>query len=193
MSSYFQLEPDVGFWTNRTDLSAYIPSFVALFEAKANRELRAWRQETAFSGTIDGSNQLPLPADFLAFKTLWQPGQEGSPLTAQSLESVVARKRTTGAPTMYALDGGKVRFDGSGDILGTYHAAIPGLVANDTNWLSVQAYDAYLFGALSEAWIYLMDEQRAALYAARSDAALKSVIAADERDRFGGPLVARKR
>ncbi len=193
MSGYFQLEPDIGFWTNRTDLGFYIPSFVALFEAKANRDLRTRKQETSFSGTIDSSNQIALPADFLAFKTLWQPGYEGTPLTAQSLESVVARRRTNGTPTMYALDGGKVRFDGSGDILGTYYAAIPGLVDSGTNWLSLVAYDAYLFGALSEAWVYLMDEQRATLYAARCQEALLSVASSDQRDSFGGPLAARKR
>jgi hypothetical protein len=193
MSSYFQLYPDLEAWANRSDFGAYIPSFVALFEAKANRDLRTRRQETAFSGTIDGSNQLALPADFASFKTLWQPGYEGTPLTSQSLESVVAKNRTSGTPTVYAMDGGKVRFDGSGDILGVYYAAIPGLVANDTNWLSVMAYDAYLFGALAEASIYFKDEERARLYAARSNEALMSVAASDQRDSFGGPLVARKR
>ena len=194
MKGWGELQQDVPLWLNRTDdFSAQLGVWASLFEAKAGRLLRTRAQETAFSGTIDGNSQIALPADWLAFKTLWIVGQEGSPLTPQTLEAVVARNRTTGSPVMYAVTGANVQFDGVGDVLGVYHAALPNIETNSTNWLSALAYDAYLFGMLSEAWGYLMNDAQEAKYAARSMEALNSVIAADQRDRFTGPLVARKR
>jgi len=192
--SYTTLTADVVSWLNRTDItSGQLGSFVSLFEAKAGRMLRVRQQETAFSGTIDADNQIALPADFSAFKTLWIDGYEGNPPESQSLDTVIARKRTSGIPTMYAIGGSTVRFDGSGDVVGVYFGSIPRLETAGTNWLETIAYDAYLFGALSEAWGFLMDDAQSAKYAARCANVLSDVMAADQRDRFNGPLVARKR
>jgi hypothetical protein len=193
VTTYAQLTADLPLWMSRTDLASMLPGFCSLFEARANRFLRTRSQETAFTGTIDASNEIALPADFAAFKTLWQPGYESTPITPQSLESVVAKYATSGTPSLYALSGSNVRFDGSGDVEGVYFASIPALQTASSNWLSVLAYDAYLFGVLAEAKLYLMDEQRAQLYAARSQNALQDVADTDQRDRFNGPLVARKR
>ena len=193
MTTYAQLQADFPLWAKRTDLASMIPGFVTLFEAKVSRKMRTRRQETAFTGTINASNKIALPSDWVAFKTLWPTNYENSPCLVQSLESVVATARTDGPPTKYAIDGTNVRFNGSGDIEGVYYAAVPGLVANATNWLSVAAYDAYLFGVLSEASLYELDEQRASVYLARSDAALQEVVRTDTRDRFSGQLETRVR
>lgn len=193
MTTYAQLLTDVPAWISRTDVATYIPTFVSLFEARVNRRLRVRQMETAFAGTIDADNQIALPADWAAFKTLWADGSEHSPFHSQTLEYVVARNYTSGAPMAYAIDGANVRFDGSGDVVGVYYKNVPGLVANGTNWLCTAAYDAYLFGVLSEAHLYMMDEQRAAALYARADDALNNVTSSDQRDRFSGPLVARVR
>ena len=194
MKGYGDLQVEVPEWLNRPDLTSFqLSACAALFEAKAGRMLRVRQQEAAFSGAIDGSNQIVLPADFAAFKTLWVDGYEGNPPDPQSLEAVIARKRTSGVPTMYAVGGTTVRFDGSGDVLGVYFKTIPSIETNSTNWLSEIAYDAYFFGMLSEAWGFLMDDAQSAKYAARCQNVLSDVMAADQRDRFSGPLVARKR
>lgn len=191
--TWTRLQADVAAWTHRTDLGDKISGFASLFEAGVNRLLRTRQQETAFSGTIDGSQQIALPADWLAFKTLWPSGDERSTLKAQSLESVVAQGMISGSPTHYAIDGANVRFDGSGDIVGVYYASLPAIETAESNWLSVSAYDAYLFGTLAEAHLYVGDVDMAAPMIARSRSVLDNVIAADQRDRFSGPLVARKR
>jgi hypothetical protein len=49
-------------------------------------------------------------------------------------------------------------------------------------------YDAYLFGVLSEAFDYLMDDPRSARYAARSQSVLDAIQSADHKDRFSGQL-----
>lgn len=190
--TYAQLQSDFPRWSKRTDLDPLLASFIALFESRANRRLRTRQQETSFTGTI-AANTIALPSGWLAFKTLWPDGYESATLKPQSLESVISRDRSSGIPTLYAIDGANVRFDGSGDITGVYYTAVPGLVANASNWLSVVAYEAYLFGVLSEAELYAQDEQRAAVYRARADSILQDVSDTDKRDRFSGPLVSRVR
>lgn len=194
MKGYAELQTEVLEWLNRPDLTSFqLANFVYLFEAKAGRMLRTRRQEAAFNGTIDGSNKIALPADWLAMKTLWVSGHEGAPLLAQSLESVVSKNQSSGVPTMYAIDGVSARFDGSGDVTGVYYQAIPSIETSSTNWLSDAAYDAYLFGMLAEGWDFLMNDAQAAKYASRCDRALADVMATDQRDKYSGPLVARVR
>lgn len=193
MTTWTQLQADVISWTNRTDVSDKIASFVGVFEARCRRNLRVRAMETAFSGTINASNKIAIPAGFLAFKALWPTATPQVPITVQFLDYLIARNRTTGVPTSYTLDGTNVLFDGVGAITGVYYTDIPGIVANASNWLSVSAYDAYLYGTLSEVWDYLQDDVQAQKYLQRSAVVLESLIGADARDKHSGPLVARKR
>lgn len=183
--TYATLQDDFRAYVKRSDLDAMLPRFVALFEERANRRLRVRQQETAFSGTIS-SGVIALPADWLAFKRLQTTDW---PLNQVTRDKVM---ESTGAVTAYAIDGSNVRFNGSGSVTGTYFAKVPGLVANSTNWLLSVAYDAYLFGALSEAFMYTMDEQTSAMYMARADGVISELIAADLRDRNSGLIASRK-
>ena len=192
MTTYAQLQADFPLWMKRTDLGTSLSGFVALFESRVGRRLRVRGMETAFTGTINASNKIALPANFLAFKTLWA-GSNDCTLKAQSLESLVDRRQVTGTPTLYAIDGISARFNGTGSVAGVYFAAVPGLVASGTNWLSVLAYDAYLFGALAEGELYSLNPQAAATYTARAESILADIAATDVRDRFSGPLVSRVR
>lgn len=149
--------------------------------------------ETALTGAIDASNQVALPDGFLSIKALWPVGYEATPLAPQSLEFVTAQNSRAGIPTAYAVGQSALTFDGSGDIAGVYFKAVPALVNNGSNWLSVLAYEAYLFGALAEASLDERDSQQAAAYYGRADAVIAELINNDQRDRFNGPLVARKR
>lgn len=193
MTTWTQLQADVIALSNRTDIADKIGRFAAVFEDRLRRNLRVSAMEEAFSGTIDADNEIAKPADFLAFRAVWPVSFKSTQLTPQSLESVVARDRTSGPPTMYALKSDAILFDGSGDVAGVYYKDIPGIEANGSNWLSVYAYDAYLFGTLSEAWDYVGDDAQAQKYLQRSAVVIDSIGAADQRDRHHGPLVARKR
>lgn len=186
--SYAQLQTDFAAWAVRTDLNDLLPRFVALFEMKVSRRLRLRQQESAFSGTV-ASNEIALPSDFVAFKALWRSELPQYPLQALPLDVVL--QRTEGAATAYAVQGTTIRFDGDGDITGVYYAAVPGLQTNGTTWLSALAYDAYLYGALSEASVYSLDDQRATLYQARQEAIIADLIGNDQRDRYSGRLSAR--
>jgi len=193
VTTWTQLQADVIALSNRTDIADKITRFVGIFEDRLRRNLRVSQMEAAFTGTINASNEIAKPAGFLAFRSVWPSGWQSAQMTPQSLESVLARNRLSGTPTMYAVQGDSFKFDGTGDVLGVYYQGIPGIEANASNWLSVYAYDAYLFGTLSEAWDYIGDDAQAQKYLQRSAVVIDSIAAADQRDRHHGPLVARKR
>lgn len=193
MTTWARLQSDVIALTDRTDISTKVSLFAELFEARIRRNLRMSQMEEAFSGTIDANNEIAKPADWLAFRAVWPDGYESRQLTAQSLDTVVAQFVTSSIPTMYAVKSGAFLFDGSGDVSGVYYQDIPGIEANGSNWLSVASYDAYLFGCLAEAWDYIGDDAQFTKYMQRSSAVLDQLMAADKRDKFSGPLQARKR
>lgn len=190
MTTYATLVADVAKWAARTDLDALMPTFCALFEARVGRELRVRRMEASFTGTI-ASNVVALPSGWLEFKRLWPTAYPDCDIKPQTLE--VVRERVEGVPFYFATDGTNVRFNGSGDVAGTYYQAIPPLATDGsgTNWLCTYAYDAYLFGVLAEVADYLMDDAQLAKHQAKSAAILDMIRAADVR--LNGPLTAVKR
>jgi hypothetical protein len=183
MTTYTQLKADFMAWSARTDIEAKIPTMCALFEARVNRGLRVRQMEASFTGT-PVANVLPLPAGWLQWKRLWPDAYADCPLQPQTLDIVY--ERTQGVPTHYAVDGTNVRFNGVGAVSGVYYQGVPSLVTNETNWLSVLAYDAYLFGVLAEVSTYIMDDAELAKHYARSQAVLDDVASADKR--HFGPL-----
>jgi hypothetical protein len=193
VTTWAQLRADVVALTNRTDIDDKISRFVAIFEDRLRRNLRVSQMEQSFSGTIDGSNEIAKPAGWLAFRAVWPGAYPAQQLLAQSLDSVVSKDKASGVPTMYAVKADAFLFDGSGDVSGVYYQDIPGIEANGSNWLSVSAFDAYIFGTLSEAWDYVGNDAQAQRYLQRSATVIDSIAASDQRDRHNGPLAARKR
>lgn len=186
--NYTQLSAQVAQWMNRDDLTARIPDFIALTEERLNRHLRVRQMETTLAATAITNNTITPAADVLDVKTLWVPNYERNPLVAQSLESVVA-SGGDGIPTMYAMDGADLRFDGAGDVQGVLYARIPALASATTNWVSEGPWSLYLFGALVEAALYVGDDP--SVWQMRFDQALAEVQGNDQRR--AGPLVARAR
>jgi len=186
MTTWTQLSNDVQSWCARTDIATQLPTMCAIFEGRINRNIRVRQMEAAFSGTI-ATNVIALPADFLEFKRVWHDSYPDCPLKPQTLESVV--QSVEGVPTLYALDGTNVRFNGTGSVTGVYYQKIPSLYVNATNWLSVTAYEAYLFGVLAEVATYQKDEAAHQVHYLRASAVLDSLSGADRR--LNGPLVAR--
>jgi len=187
MTTYATLLADVASWSARTDLATVLPRMVALFELRVNREVRVRAMETDFTGTIV-DNEIAQPAGFLEFKRLWPATNQKNYLYPQTLDMV--RGRTEGVPTLYALDGSNVRFNGTGDIEGVYWKQIPSLQTDGHNWLSTNHYDAYLFGTLAEVYTWLKDNEGLQINFERSKAILDSLEKSDNR--LSGPLVARK-
>lgn len=189
-------------WPHRADLgSANAIEFIALAEAKFNRRLRTRFQELALSETaIDASYQISIPSNVVAIKRIWRTDEPKTPLMPVTLDAIIDAQGTLryGYTTLalhYAWESDKWRFDGTGNVAGVLYRNIPALVSvtNPTNWLLTSHPDLYLYAGLAEAYIYLNDQPRAAMYEAKRDALIQELNRADNRDSFSGPLMVRAR
>ena len=187
--NFATLEADIADWLARNDLVAIIPSFIRLAEDKFYRKLRLRAQEqqvTLLVGATD-PERIDFPADFLKVITLMSGVCRLEYVTRWTESNSLSN-------TQYSTLGfqGLVGPNVDSELVLTYYARLPALTAvppNDVNWLSQNAYDVYLYGALLEAAPYLQDDQRLTIWATLYDNAINQLIESDRKDKIGeGPL-----
>lgn len=184
--TYTELQATIAQWMNRGDLAAVIPTFIELTEERFNRHLRVRAMELPLASTPIVDGQITLAPDVADVKLLWA-AMNTKPLQAATLEAVIA-SGSGGVPSMYARQGQILYLNGGGSVAGVLYQRIPALSGtNATNWLSLQAPSAYLFGALVEAKIYI--EADSSVMEARLQTTLNELSGNDQR--YPGPLVAR--
>ena len=82
ISNYTELQTAVANWLDRDDLTARIPEFISLTEARFNRILRIRAMETeADQATVAGTRSYALPSDYRQMCTVHLTT---NPITAMS-------------------------------------------------------------------------------------------------------------
>lgn len=196
ISTYAELLTAVAEWSNKTNLTAKIPDFVTLTEAKFNRRLRTrWQETTLASTAIDSSFHIVIPTTAVAVKTLWRDSDPTWRIEQKDLSYIVQQRAQGGLPKYFAWDGLNWTFDGSADdITGTYYIKVPALITASTNWLLTAHPDVYLYGCLEQACKYLRDGEGAIAWGAQCEGLISELNSVSEADQVsGGPLIARGR
>lgn len=178
LSTYAGLVASVADFLHRTDLTAVIPDFVVLAEAQMNRRLRVRPMVQRATATITDEYSAA-PSDFLAERTMAlgpSPASASDPpvplifVTQEVMDEIAANQTSTAKPTHYTVVGSEFRYFPSPDTsyvaTFTYFRTLPALVSNSTNWLLAACPDAYLYGALTQAAPYLIDDARLATWSA---------------------------
>lgn len=176
-------------WLHRTDLTARMPEFVSLAEAKMNRLLKTAEMET--STTLTAAASVALPTGFVQARRLrlndggvytdmqlvsltpsLNNGQGGTPQVASIQGSNLIPRPPPAAGTSYtfALD---------------YLAKFTPLSASaPTNWILTNHPDAYLYGMLSHSAPFLGADARLSVWAQLFLDALDDINANDAKKRF---------
>lgn len=180
ISTYTELCTAVENWLARSDLDSRIPEFIALFEAKANRELRCPQMEKRSYTSVDTDNTAPefisLPGDFQTMRRLRLSGVTGKPrlanVSGQQADMLrYSMANASGQPEFFTIVGNELELiptPGQDYELEMVYRANLDPLDSDTasNWLLTLAPDAYLYGALLEAAPYMKDDSRIAVWAA---------------------------
>lgn len=194
---YAGIVQGVSDWLNREDLAGQIPGFVALFEDRFNRLVRA-REVTTLWAVTDGVHTLP--SDFRRLRKLAVDGSPDTQLVQVSPEDAVKLYGgATGTPAAYSVEGDADGAQslylwpvGSASLRVTYYSRLPALTPSvTTNWLSVDHGDLYLSGALFYAASYIDDPDQAAKFGAYVDGAIAELNTALRNDKWGTPLAPR--
>jgi len=192
LANYSDLTAALSSWLNRTDLTGTYDTFIALFEARANRALRTPQME-ASSTALPTSNALALPSDFMEAREVYLSGKYIHGMSPMEMRDTKTRF-TSGDPIGYAIVAQTLVFAppiaDTTTVYLNYYQKIPTLTS--TNWLMTAYPDAYLYGTLAAAYDYLRDDtQRDAMLSA-SDRIFAEIQRDASRRRLpAGPLVAR--
>lgn len=196
ITTYSELKTAIGNWLARNDLTAYIPDLITLAEARIYRELRVRQMETSLSASIS-SGVIAVPSGYQEMKFAYVDGSPAKPLVRVSLEELYNQyptRSSDGKPFMYARNGANFEFgpypDSAYTIKGVYYKQLDALSdGNPTNWLLDDAPDLILFGALLEAEVFIMDDQRLPIWGAKYQNAKLQLQRADNSESASGSVM----
>ena len=188
ITTYAELKAAAANWLVRADLTARLPEFITLAEARLNRMLRMRLAETevALTATV-GGRTVPLPAGFTEALAVWIVRPEGRTALPFLEPSLMGASSLRGEPSAWTVDGANLAFDRPCDQ--AYAVALRmlrGFALSDaapTNALLSGAPDVYLFATLSEAGPFLRDAELAGAYEAKLERAIGELNAKDARSR----------
>lgn len=199
IGTYAELQTAVANWLDRDDLTDRIPEFIALAEAKMNRNLRISLMENVSTAItmVGGTRDYSLPTGFTGMKEFHLTTSPITPLsyiTPEMMNRMWAGSNA-GRPQAFTLfsDAGtrKIRVGPSPDSGYTtsmlYLKKIDNLsVSNPTETMLTENPDVYLYGALLEAEPFLMNDARVQLWAGMLQQVAKDLQDRDIFDRHSG-------
>jgi len=186
ISTYSELQTAAANWLNDTELTARIPEFITLGEARLNRELRTRTMETTDAlVTVAGSRVVALPSRFLEPLALFIE-LTGGRESLTFIPSNMPTDATDGEPLFWTIDGTDIAFEREADQV--YNLSLKYLkkldiAADSTNWLLSNYPDAYLAATLAEGFAYDMDEERAAFWLAKLSTLITEINGKESRSR----------
>ena len=195
ITTYAELQTAVADFLNREDLTATIPTFIALAEADMDRRVRHWKMEARLAVSYDAQFE-DIPSDWVETISLYLTDGDGPYQVdlisrADMMDRRYQAADTGGRPAFYAMSANQFELYPSpdeaypGELL--YLQKIPALSdSNTSNWLLETAVDAYLYGALVHSAPYLKDDSRLNVWAAMYQSAIDNLNAASKKSKNSG-------
>jgi hypothetical protein len=199
ITTYTELKSAVADWLNRSDLTAVIPSFIALAESYFNQEERLRNQKSIVRATATFDQEYEaLPGDYLEMLNLTNqttvPFQKVQFLSLNQWDDYKRDFTTLQVPKYYTIVGNQLQLlpvPGSSITAEmVYYAKIPALSdSNAANWLLTNHPEVYLYGTLIQAAPYLKDDDRIATWNAMLERSLDNIHQADDRALYAGSVI----
>ena len=194
ISTYAELKTAVASWLNRDDLTANIPDFITLCEARLNRVLRTRAMEGLYTAsTIAGQRDYNLPASYLQMRAL---RLNTSPLTVLEYVSPEIMDRvwagsSGGKPVAYTIKANELFLGPSPGAVYTmemdYYRKFDSLsTIITTNAMVTDNPDVYLYGSLLEAEPFIKNDSRIQVWGTSFYKAITDIQDHDSKDRHSG-------
>lgn len=202
LNTYSALKTSIAGWLNREDLTAQIPDFISLAEARFNRELRVNAMLRRFSATVSTA-YIQLPDDWLEHVSIVvtsnNPSQGELTYVSNSQYNDLRNRGLTEPSRCYTIIDNSIVLlpapTSSIPLEIMYYAKIPALSdSNTSNWLLSRSPDLYLYGSLIAAEAFLQNDERVPLWVSAADKIINDMKMESERaKRPQGALVAARR
>lgn len=193
--NYTSLQASVADWLHRTDLTALLPDFVQLAEARIAKDLRLRRQiSTATLSTVAAVQAVALPADYLEMEntglTSGGINRNLEFVTIERLNIKYPQGGRNGIPVVYSFLGNDILFgptpDAAYSATISYYARTAALSVTTTNWLLINYPRVYLYSTLAEAADYIQDPDNLQKWEAKYMRAVKDLQESDDKSMFSG-------
>lgn len=186
ITTYSELQTAIANWVHRSNLTSRIPEFIALAEARLNRDLRLRTMESNESiSTSIGSRTVALPTGFLEPLALFierSTGRDALTFRPSRMETTAA----SGEPEFWTVDGTNIAFERPANaVYSLTFKMLKAFALSDsvtTNWLLTNYPDLYLAATLVEAFGYGQDDE-ALKWLARYGQTLAEVNTKEARSR----------
>jgi len=192
IGTYSELQTAIAGWLAKSNLSTYIPDFIALAEAEFRRELRIREMETTTTITVN-AQRVSLPTNYLGARRFYldqNPALILKYIPPEQMFTMWAGSMA-GRPQFFTIEGDQFVFGPTpetsynGELL--YYQAFPSLSdVQTTNELLTIAPDLYLYASLEAAKGFLQDDARLATWGAMKINAMRQLTSSDQRDRYSG-------
>ena len=192
LSNYEEMKTAIANWADRADLAQFIPDFIALCEARYNRELRLRSMEQKeYANTIGGQANYALPTNYLQMREFRLNTNPTKSLQYVSPEIYESWNVGSGEPKWYTIIANEIRLGpvpaGVYEMEMLFWRKFPSLSATTpTNWMLTNCPDIYLYGSLMEMEPFIQNDERTALWAAGYDRAIQTLQLQDDKDRHSG-------
>lgn len=204
LSTYAGLQASIASWLNRDDLTDQIPDFISLFEADFDADVRTAlhrRRICRSSATVENEYET-LPTNYLSIQSVVIDGDPVWRLEYVTPEELANRKQTQDAwrtaveadwttaagdgtcpPKYFSIVGTEIRFfpvpEDSFDALMTVYERLDAIEGADTNWLLEIYPQAYLYGSLLQASVFLTGDPRLATWQQMYDLTIQKIQTSD--------------
>ncbi|MGH6933670.1 MAG: phage adaptor protein [Dongiaceae bacterium] len=194
ITTYAELQTAIGNWLGRPAdpvIAPIIPDWIALTEARYNRELRLRAMEARATANVS-SQYLALPTEFLELRNIQlntDPRTSLEYLEPKAIDELWAGS-VSGRPRYFSIINDEIQLapapDAPYEAEIAYWKKVPALTAtSQVNIVLTGAPDVYLFGALAEAAAYLGDDEHFGPWDARYQLAVRRLRDSDERGNAG--------
>ena len=194
LTNYSDLKTTVENYLGRSDLTAQIPTFIALAELRLSRQLRLRQMlKVVQTTTTGGDSTLGLPSDFLSMRDIYVNTNPRQPITYLSPSAFTrdARAHESGKPIFYTQRGLEFELapkpDSTYEVVLLYYAKPVALSdSNASNVFMANCPDALLYAALIEAEPYLMNDARIQTWTQLYGLAVVSIAESDNSSEYAG-------
>ena len=198
LGTFTELKDAVADWLDRSDLTARIPDFIALAEARISRDLRIRPMEVrSIMYTTSGQKYFNLPGGYLQMRNIQlntNPTAALEYITPEMLDRLYGSS-ATGKPRAYTLIGDEIQLspvpDSAYELEMAFYEKFTALGDGTSgtvtsNYLTKNAPDVLLYGALMEAEPFIKNDERVAVWLNGYSNAVEKLQKADQRDRHSG-------
>lgn len=187
IGTYAELQSAVASWLDRSDLSARIPEFIALAEARIARKLRIREMETESDVTlVAGTRTAAVPTGFREVRRIYINSSPVRELKYMTPQDYWARYTSvnSGRPVVFTVEGANFLFGpipDSGYTAKVQHYKALDALSSTAHGVFTANPDVYLYGSLLAAEPFLKNDKRVGLWKAMFDEGLTELESQNAR------------